>query len=112
MSSLESLGLNRNTSLVGTCEPVTTATRLSCPLSGDRLLINDDVRLEWIVIRIRTCNSSLSPKFSFSNETTYTPSDLRCDTMISLEQLELLFDVTVFLNQNNNTVIRVGVSFC
>ena len=112
MTGLRNLGRNRNTSLVGTCEPVTTAINLSCPLSGDRLLINDDVRLEWIVIRIRTCNSSLSPVFSFSNETTYIPSDLQCDTVISLEQLELLFDVTVFLDQFNNTVIRVGVSFC
>ena len=108
---LRSLGENRNTSLVGSCN-VTGDNILTCPVLGQSLVVDGQVYVQQFELRVNTCGSSLSPIFILSNETQVTDAaeNLQCNTTVPLGQLELIFNVAVFLDEDNTTVIRASVS--
>lgn len=91
---------------------VSNAVILSCPLFNQTLAIDGSVFLKKIEVRIRTCNSSLWPVFTYSNGTLVdnVADNLQCNTEITLGELRLFFDINVFLDTFNTTVIQTSVS--
>lgn len=111
MDGLLALRANRNTTLVGYCN-VPDATNISCALVGPRLFVSGSVFLQRIEIRIRTCDSSLWPVFTYSNGTQITDiaDNVQCSRKILLGQLQLFIDVNVSIDTTPTTLIQTSVS--
>ena len=83
-----------------------SVNRLQCGILNNSmisLVIQDQVVLANVEIRIRTCESSLWPIFTFSNQTVVDNAAdyLQCPTNIPLGQLTVTFDLNVFMNKTN-----------
>ena len=108
--SVQLLSDRRNMTIVRTC-PLVLVNRLSCNLTSvmdDRLIIQDQVFLTIIDIRIRTCNSSLWPVFTFSNGTVVDNAAdyLQCSRKIPLGQLTIMFGLNVrFMNETSRLIV-------
>ena len=109
--SVRQLRDNRNIEIVTMC-PLAEFNILSCNLQENALIIENRVYLQSINIVIETCNSSLSPMFTYSNGRIIERDNLRCPTKIPLGQLNIMFDFDIFINQTTNfTVIGTTVSW-
>ena len=109
--SVHQLRENRNMEIVTMC-PLAEFNILSCNLQTNALIIENGVYLRSINIVIETCNSSLSPTFTYSNRHRVERHNLRCPTKIPLGQLNVMFDFDIFINQTTNfTVIGTTVSW-
>ena len=109
---LNQLSDNRNTALVGDCEPVTSSTTLVCPIqSSVNLEIDNDIYLQRIDVRIRTCNSTVWLWFTYSNQTVdMTNDNLSSPTRINVGQLT--FDANISTCVNRFTEVQISVSLC
>ena len=111
--SVRQLRDNRNMDIITTC-PRADVNILSCDVTDmqeRRLTTGNGEYLRRFEIIINTCNSSLSPVFVFSNNTVKRSDELRCSTKIPLGQLNIMFDLKIFINQSTNfTVIDTAVS--
>ena len=109
--SVRQLRDNRNMEIVTMC-PLAEFNILSCNLQENALIIENGVYLQSIDIVIETCNSSLSPRFTYSNGRIIERDNLHCPTKIPLGQLNTMFEFDIFINRTTNfTVIGTTVSW-